>query len=53
MVYEKKMITFMDDENAQCKYSAYFMIYWFSLTRILPYKDKIYDFVLIRENTSQ
>ena len=24
--------------------------YGFSLTRILPYKDKIYDFVLIREN---
>ena len=25
----------------------------FSLTRILPYKDRIYDSVLIRENTGQ
>ena len=25
--------------------------YGFSVTRILPYKDKIVDFVLIRENT--
>ena len=24
--------------------------YGFSLTRILPYKDKAYDFVLIQEN---
>ena len=27
--------------------------YGFSLTRILPYKDKIYDSVLVRENTGQ
>ena len=27
--------------------------YGFSLTRILPYKDKIVDFVLIRENSGQ
>ena len=27
--------------------------YGFSLTYILPYKDKIYDFVLIRENKGQ
>ena len=27
--------------------------YEFSLTRFLPYKDKIYDFLLIRENTGQ
>ena len=27
--------------------------YGFSLTRILPDKDKIYDFVLIRESTAQ
>ena len=27
--------------------------YGFSLTRILPYKDKIYDFVLIQENKGQ
>ena len=27
--------------------------YEFLLTRILPYKGKIYDFVLIRENTGQ
>ena len=27
--------------------------YGFSLTRILPYKDKIVDFVLIRENKGQ
>ena len=27
--------------------------YGFSLTRILPYKDKIYDSVLIRENIGQ
>ena len=27
--------------------------YEFSLTRVLPYKDKIYDFVFISENTSQ
>ena len=25
--------------------------YGFSVTRILPYKDKLVDFVLIRENT--
>ena len=25
--------------------------YGFSVTRILPYKDKIYDFIYIRENT--
>ena len=27
--------------------------YGFPLTRILPYKDRIYDSVLIRENTGQ
>ena len=27
--------------------------YGFSLTRILPYRDKIYDFVLMWENTGQ
>ena len=27
--------------------------YGFSLTRILPNKDKIYDFILIRENMGQ
>ena len=27
--------------------------YGFSLTRIHPYKDKIYDSVLIQENTGQ
>ena len=27
--------------------------YGFSLTRILPYKDKIHDFALIPENTGQ
>ena len=27
--------------------------YGFSLTGILPYKNKIYDFVIIRENTGQ
>ena len=27
--------------------------YGFSLTRILPYKDRIYESVLIRENTGQ
>ena len=27
--------------------------YVLSMTRILPYKDKIYDFVYIRENTGQ
>ena len=27
--------------------------YGFSLTRILPYKDRIYDFILRRENTGQ
>ena len=27
--------------------------YRFSLTRIFPYKDKIYDYVLIREDTGQ
>ena len=27
--------------------------YGFSLTRILPYKDKIVDFVLMRENKGQ
>ena len=27
--------------------------YGVSLTRILPYKDKIVDFVLIQENTGQ
>ena len=27
--------------------------YGFSLTRMLSYKDKIYDFVLIRENMDQ
>ena len=27
--------------------------YQFSLARILPYKDKIVDFVLIRENTGK
>ena len=27
--------------------------YGFSLTRILPYKDKIYDSVPLRENTGQ
>ena len=27
--------------------------YGFSLTRIFPYKDRIVDFVLIRENTGQ
>ena len=27
--------------------------YGFSMTRILPYKDKIYNFVLTRENTGQ
>ena len=27
--------------------------YGFSLTHILPYKDRIYDFVRIRENTGQ
>ena len=27
--------------------------YEFSLTHILPYKDKVVDFVLIRENTGQ
>ena len=25
----------------------------FTLTRIFPYKDRIYDFVLIREDTGQ
>ena len=27
--------------------------YEFSLTHNLPYKDRILDFILIRENTSQ
>ena len=27
--------------------------YGFSLTHILPYKDKIVDFILIRENNGQ
>ena len=27
--------------------------YGLSLTRVLPYKDKILDFLLIRENTGQ
>ena len=26
---------------------------WFSLTRIFPYKDKTFDYVLIRENIDQ
>ena len=36
--------------NKQIIFIAQIM-YGFSLTRILPYKDKIYDFVIIRENT--
>ena len=33
------------------KFAFLIVTLWLSLTCILPYKDRIYDFVLIRENT--
>ena len=55
---ESKINSYCEDFAMFWRFGKHFIAqiireYEFSLTRILPYNDKIYDSVLIRENTDQ